>query len=67
MLDEATRRLLECLFQNPNGDKVDFDKIFLDAQTSAYRFKNICELEAEEGGRTWQRHRSTAKSFFSEQ
>jgi len=62
LLDEATRKLLECMARDSEGGIVDLAKVFLDAQTSAYRFKDACEREAEEEGRTWQRHRNTARN-----
>ena len=67
LLDEANRKLLECMLKDPDGKKVDLDKVFLYAQTAAHRFKKVCELDSEEKGRTWQRHRNTARIFCSQQ
>lgn len=56
-LVESSRMLFEML-RKKSADSRDLDKIFLDIQTRATRYKNACDRGVE---KVWQRYKNTTK------
>lgn len=60
-LDEISKQLVEYIAETrtDSGKKIDTDKLFLETQTRAIRFKRISDEYAEEVEYKWRRHRSS--------
>lgn len=64
-LNQASKAVLSAVENgNLNKKNVDFDKLFLDAQTASMRYKVVCDKKVEEKYKTWQRYRNTATTCF---
>lgn len=63
-LDDVSKQLVEYIAKTRTGDTVknDIDRLFLDTQTSAIRFRTASEENAEEAEYKWRRHRDTQKN-----
>lgn len=62
-LDEISKQLVEFIAdtRTGGGTKTDLDKLFLETQTGAIRFKVASDEYAEEVEYKWRRHRSSQK------
>lgn len=60
-LDDASKQLVEFIAKTriDGGKNFDTDKLFLETQTSAIRFRTIRDECAEEAEYKWRRHRSS--------
>ena len=61
-LDDATLAVLDCVNKGLDDEKIDFEKVFLDAHSGIVRYRTACDIEAEERMKKWQRHRNSATS-----
>ena len=60
-LDDASKQLVEFIAETrtDGGKNIDTDKLLLETQTSAIRFRTVSDEYAEEAEYRWRRHRNT--------
>lgn len=59
-LDTASKSVLDAVRRKTKKKDVDIDKLFLDAQTGSARYRAVCDANAEEKFKVWQRYKGTA-------
>lgn len=64
-LDAISKRLVEYIADTRDGagTKIDIDKLLLDTQTGAVRFKQASDEVAKEAAVKWRRHRNTQRIY----
>ena len=55
-LDDASKMVLECIFDNFKKG-LDYEKIFLEAHTGITRYQTATKEKAKEAFVKWQRHK----------
>lgn len=59
-LNCASKRILECMENiKHDGDRFDFDKVFLDAHTAITRLRTAADIQAGMEAVRWARHKNT--------